>query len=198
MQKRAPEKIYFENIGGSFQFRAKSAADLKKILSLDETVWAALCVPAASLNGDPAFFKALDGDADGMIRADEVKKAIVWMLNILSDVTAVDGTQGAIPVSALNPDFPDGKQLIDFFAANQSELDNGSGMVEMSAVRAKLSAVSTGALTGDGMLRIKAVENTPALPLYNDITTLLGCQDKLTLDILEKFLTDAANFSALQ
>ena len=72
MQKRAPEKIYFENIGGSFQFRAKSAADLKKILSLDETVWAALCVPAASLNGDPAFFKALDGDADGMIRADEV------------------------------------------------------------------------------------------------------------------------------
>ena len=62
MQKKSVEKVFFENIGGSFQFRARNAADLKKILSLDATAWAALCVPASSLNGDPAFFKALDND----------------------------------------------------------------------------------------------------------------------------------------
>ena len=79
------DRIFFENIGGSFQFHVRNAGDLKKILQLDATAWAALCVPVSSLNGDPEFFKALNGDSNGLIHADEVKKAVAWLLGILQD-----------------------------------------------------------------------------------------------------------------
>ena len=81
--KKQANKTVFENIGGSFQFKTSHAGDLYKILDLDATAWAALCVPTASLNGDPAFFAALDSDHNGMIRTDEVKLAIRWLLDVL-------------------------------------------------------------------------------------------------------------------
>ena len=188
------DHIRFENIGGSFQFHARNAADLTKILDLDATVWAALCVPVTSLNGDNAFFQALDGDGNGMIRVDEVKDAIKWLSKVLKDINVLDAASDTLPVSALNTDDADGKLLSDFVSAHQSELDSGNGMLELASIRAKLSAVTAGALAGDGFLKAKAVEGSAAAGLYSDITTLLNCPDKLTSFLLEKFFADAASF----
>ena len=194
MQKKRSEKHYFENIGGSFQFRAANAADLKKILAIDPTAWAALCVPVASLNGDQAFFNALDSDRNGLIQTQEVKNAITWLLNLLADTTAVDNAKDTLAISDLNTAHPDGCALNDFISVHRADLDNGSGMLELSSIRAKLTAVTAGALTGDGMLRQKAVAGSGAENLYNDITALLNCPDQLTLAALEKFISDAKNF----
>ncbi len=188
------DNIPFENIGGSFQFHARCAADLTRILTLDATVWAALCVPVTSLNGDNAFFQAMDSDGNGMIRVDEVKEAIRWLANVLTDINVLDSAGDTLPVSALDPDDADGKMLRDFVTAHRSELDSGNGMLELSSIRAKLAAVTAGTLAGDGMLKAKAVENSEAADLYKDITTLLNCPDKLTSPLLEKFFADAASF----
>lgn len=194
MPKQNKKKIVFENIGGSFQFHVRNSGDLQKILELDSTAWAALCVPVSSLNGDPAFFKALDGDGNGMIRVDEVKAAVLWLLAVLKDSSVLDSAQDTLPIDAVNPETADGKLLTDFIQAHQAELDSGNGMLELGAIRAKLAAVTSGPLAGDGMLRLKAVEKTAAAGLYKDVTALLNCPDKLTSDILEKFLVDAASF----
>ena len=192
--KKYPEKTVFENIGGSLQFRAQTADDLNKIISLDPTAWAALCVPAASLNGDPGFFKVLDADSNGMIRVDEVKSAVKWLLDVLCDHQAIDSETGAITASMLNEADADGKALKEFVLAHKAELENGAGVVELASVRARLAAVRNGALSGDGLLKAGAVASASAAVLYKDVVSALGCPDKLTLAALEKFLADAKNF----
>lgn len=194
MQKKSVEKVFFENIGGSFQFRARNAADLKKILSLDATAWAALCVPASSLNGDPAFFKALDNDNNHMIQTGEVKSAIAWLMDILADTSSIDNGSDAISVNAINTASCEGATLSEFIAANRADLDNGSGEITLAAVRAKLAAVTSGALAGNGILNAKAVTDVDAANLYKEITTLLNTPDQLTLPALENFLADAQSF----
>ena len=193
--KKFSGNMFFEKIGGSFQFRAQCAADLRKIASLDPTAWAALCVPVSSLNGDPGFFAALDNDRNGMLRVDEVKSAVAWLLNILKDFSAVDRAEAAISLAMLNKDDADGKNLSDFIEAHKTELENSSGLLELDAVRAKISAVKNGALNGDGMLKSKAVTEPSALELYTAVTTAMDCPEKLTLDILEKFLSAAHSFT---
>ncbi|MBR2357913.1 MAG: hypothetical protein IKA65_07820 [Lentisphaeria bacterium] len=194
MFKNRSEHVVFENIGGSFQFRACNASDLRKILDLDPTAWAALCVPVASLNGDPAFFKALDDDGNGMIRVDEVKIAIKWLIGLLNDIKVLNDAQDTLPLTALNIEHPDGKLLTEFAAQHATELLSENNLLELGKIRAKLSAVTSGPLAGDGILRAKAVADPAVLALYNDLTKLLNTPDNLTAPALEKFAVDAASF----
>ncbi len=194
MTKSKANHVVFENIGGSFQFRTCNAADLCKILELDPTAWAALCVPVASLNGDPAFFKALDDDGNGMIRVDEVKIAIKWLIDLLNDVNVLNEAKDTLQLSAINSEKADGKLLVDFVNQHPGELLNENNVLELGKIRAKLAAVTAGALAGDGILRSKAVADPGALTLYNDLTKLLNTPDSLTAPALEKFAADAASF----
>lgn len=194
MQIKKCEKTVFENIGGSFQFHARRAEDLHKILNLDSTAWAALCVPVSSLNGDPAFFKALDGDGNAMIRVDEVKAAIQWLLALLLDVKVLNDAVDTLPATALNTENAEGKLLTDFVEQHKSDLLDENGLMNLQDIRAKLAAVTAGPLTGDGILHTKGAEKGNALNLYNDITKLNNTPDNLTLAALDKFLADAASF----
>ena len=186
--------VIFENIGGSFQFKICRATDLYKVLDLDPTAWAALSVPVSSLNGDPAFFKALDDDGNGMIRVDEVKKAIKWLFKLLKDIKTLDEARDTLPLTEINSDDPEGAVLIDYINSHTAELLQDNKSLNLSNVRTKLAAVTAGPLAGDGILRSKAVTDAGALALYNDITKLLNTPDSLTLAALEKFLADAASF----
>ena len=194
MQIRKCERMVFENIGGSFQFHARRAEDLHKILKLDSTAWAALCVPVSCLNGDPAFFKALDGDGNAMIRVDEVKAAIQWLLALLVDVKVLNDAVDTLPATALNAENAEGKLLADFVEQHKAELLDENGLMNLKNIRAKIAAVTAGPLTGDGILHIKGAEKGNALNLYNDITKLNNTPDNLTLPALDTFLADAASF----
>lgn len=194
MFRRKSQRTVFESMGGSFQFRARCAEDLKQILALDPTAWAALCVPVSSLNGDPAFFQALDADGNGMIRVDEVKAAISWLSGLLTDIKVLNNGVDTLPVTALDTNNTDGKLLSDFINQHKHEILDDSEVLELGKIRAKLAAVTAGPLAGDGKLRAKAVSDPSDLALYNDITTLLNCKDALTAPQLEKFAADAASF----
>lgn len=194
MQIKKRERTFFENIGGSFQFHARRAGDLHKILKLDSTAWAALCVPVSCLNGDPAFFKALDGDGNAMIRVDEVKAAIQWLLALLVDVKVLDDAVDTLPAAALNTENAEGKLLADFVEQHKADLLDENGLMNLKSIRTKLAAVTAGPLTGDGTLHTKGAEKGNALNLYNDITKLNNTPDNLTLAALDKFLADAASF----
>ena len=192
--RKNPQKIVFENIGGSFQFKACRASDLCKILDLDPTAWAALSVPVASLNGDPAFFKALDEDGNGMVRVDEVKQAIKWLSNLLKDIKTLDQACDTLPLDALNSENTEGAAIVEFVNNHAAELLPEDKVLTLKNIRAKLAAVTAGPLAGDGILRSKAVTDPAALALYNDITKLFNTPDNLTPEALEKFISDSASF----
>ncbi|MBE6402468.1 MAG: hypothetical protein E7039_01945 [Lentisphaerae bacterium] len=188
------DRVIFENIGGSFQFQSCCANDLSKILTLDPTAWAALSVPVASLNGDPAFFKALDEDGNGMVRVDEVKIAIKWLIGLLKNIKVLNKACDTLPLDELNCETPEGMILVEFANKYASELLSEDKTLNLAGIRKKLSAVTAGPLAGDGVLRSKAVADPAALALYNDITKLLNTPDSLTAPALEKFALDAASF----
>ena len=192
--RKNPQKIVFENIGGSFQFNARKAEDLYKILELDATAWAALCVPTASLNGDPEFFKALDEDNNGMIRADEVKKAISWLLDVLKNIQVLNARQAVLHIDDLNIENSEAETLYKFVRKHANELLDEKDSLQLDNIRKKISAVTSGALLGDGILRSKAVNDAEARGLFNALTTLLATREELTLPQLEKFAADAAAF----
>ncbi|MBR2721132.1 MAG: hypothetical protein IKB74_07325, partial [Lentisphaeria bacterium] len=170
------------------------ANDLSKILTLDPTAWAALSVPVASLNGDPAFFKALDEDGNGMVRVDEVKIAIKWLIGLLKNIKVLNKACDTLPLDELNCETPEGMILVEFANKYASELLSEDKTLNLAGIRKKLSAVTAGPLAGDGVLRSKAVADPAALALYNDITKLLNTPDSLTAPALEKFALDAASF----
>lgn len=187
-------KFVFENIGGSFQYRIRRAEDLHKILELDSTAWAALCVPVSSLNGDPAFFKAMDEDHNGMIRVDEVKTAISWLMDVLEDIKVLNDKSDTLPISALNMSNAEAAQLAEFAQAHAEELQNDNLWLDLTKIRAKFAAVTAGPLCGNGVLSGQAAATVGASALYNDITALYKTPDALTSAQLEKFVTDAADF----
>ncbi len=187
-------RVVFENIGGSFQYRARRPEDLRKVLELDPTVWAALCVPVSSLNGDPAFFNALDGDGNGAVRVDEVKGAIRWLLDILSDIRVLNDPAATLPVTALNASQPDGALLANFVQQHDAELTNENHFIDLAKVRAKLAAVTAGPLRGNGILSEAAVSASEGAELYGELVKLFGCTNGLADAQLEKFLTDARSF----
>ena len=193
-QLNKKNKFVFENIGGSFQFHSRHAEDLLRILQLDSTVWAALCVPVASLNGDPAFFQALDGDGNGMIRVDEVRSAITWLNDVLTEINVLNSQEATLPLTALNCDSQDGRIMAEFAAAHAEELLNENQQLELSKIRGKLKQVLSGPLTGDGIMKLSAIADSPAKELYLAITGLLKTPDHMTADDLEKFVSNAESF----
>lgn len=192
--KKNRNRVIFENIGGSFQFNIRRAEDLRKVLELDETVWAALCVPVNSLNGDREFFNALDCDGNGMVRVDEVKIAIRWLLSILTDSKVIDARQGALDINVLNRNNPEADGLYKFVQEHKTELLDEKNFIHLAGIRTKLSAVTTGTLDGSGTLRLTAVENSDARELFENLTGLLNSSGTLTSPQLEKFAVDAESF----
>ena len=192
--KKRKNKIIFENIGGSFQFNARKAEDIRKVLELDETVWAALCVPVSSLNGDKEFFKALDNDGNGMVRVDEVKEAIRWLLELLKEIKVLDARSGALKVSELNQENPEAAELYSFVQEHKAELLDEKDVIKLDNIREKISAVTSGDLDGSGSLKLKAVKDPEARELFEAVSGLLAAQGTLNSDQLEKFATDAESF----
>jgi len=192
--KKRKNKIIFENIGGSFQFNTRRAEDLRKVLELDETVWAALCVPVSSLNGDKEFFKALDNDGNGMVRVDEVKEAIRWLLELLKDIKVLDARCGALKVSELNQDNREAAELYKFVQEHKTELLDKKDVIQLANIREKISAVTSGDLDGSGSLKLEAVKDPEARELFEAVSTLLAAPGTLTCDQLEKFYADAERF----
>ncbi|MBE6380576.1 MAG: hypothetical protein E7047_06565 [Lentisphaerae bacterium] len=193
MKKRI-NKVIFENIGGSFQFNARNAGDLHKILQLDPTAWAALCVPVNSLNGDREFFNALDNDGNNMVRVDEVKTAISWLFDMLKDINVLNDRTDALPAEALREDNTEAAELVGFIRQHATELLNDKQLLELGRIRSKLAKLQAGPLAGNGILVAAAINGQAANELYTDITTLYNTPGQLSLEQLEKFSADAASF----
>ncbi len=192
-------RTIFENIGGSFQYRVREPRDLALILDLDPALWAALCVPVASLNGDPAFFRALDGDGNGVIRVDEIREAIAWLFAVLTDIDVLADPSPEFAPEWLNADHPDGGALRGFIADHAAELLSDN-RVDLERVRTKLHAVTSGPITGDGILSFVAVSGSGGEALFNELVKLTGGTPAADGSVglgtaqLEKFLADARSF----
>ena len=74
-------RMKFRRIGGFYQLNVTDLQDLRYALELDEAHWALNSIDLDSMYTDRQFLNFVDDDHNGMIRADEVKRAIRWYLD---------------------------------------------------------------------------------------------------------------------
>ena len=74
-------RMKFRRIGGFYQLNVTDLQDLRYALELDEAHWALNSIDLDSMYTDRQFLNFVDDDHNGMIRVDEVKRAIRWYLD---------------------------------------------------------------------------------------------------------------------
>lgn len=191
--------LTMQRLCGSYQYQPSSPADLRKIMSYDNALWAALSAPVRTLNGDPRFFSHLNASNSGSICVDEVKNAFSWLDEVLRSTDILAEEEAVIRLDEINPETGKGAQILK--ALNtlfHDELKNH--VVTLDETRAAMTRLKSGFLKGDGIITESAVANTPAAGLFADITAVFGGNPNsagvngITQKILDDFLSEAQKY----
>ena len=183
--------MIFRKFGGSYQYWVSKPEELPEVLRLDPALWAALSVPVAALNTDRKFLTYLDFDGNKIIRLEDVEHAIKTVQGAFRDLKPLADPAPEIALSSLNDTEGECRERLDFIAS-VPELAAGEKLL-LADVSAKLQAVASGALRGDGILRQPAVAGSGAEALFAEVSGVCGGEG-ITAAQLDKFLADAAAF----
>jgi hypothetical protein len=170
------DKYIFNNYGGSYQLKIETPEDLKKILDLDEALWAATSLPIDILNMDKKFLEYLDTDSNGRIRTDEIKNGVRWLFNILKDCSHISEKTEVLFLENINTDIMEGKTLQDTAKIILSNLNekNNPDRINLMQVRNLQGIMASSTTNGDGIITPDAAEDEELTGLINLIMKLMG------------------------
>jgi hypothetical protein len=154
LKRSAPAHAWrFFTAGGFDQVKLESAADLRALSSLDQTLWVALACPTNGIEIDPRTLALIDTDKDGRVRARELIAAVDFACANLKDPDALFEGNPVLRLDAINDETPEGKTLLSAarrFLANIGKPEATTLAVEDLADPARLFAGS--AFNGDGVI----------------------------------------------
>src|SRR6516225_11354937 len=102
----------FFRAGGFDQVQLDTGADLMALDELDQKLWVALACPTTGLEFDSKTMALIDTDKDGRIRVPELIAAIKWAGRCLKNPDDLLKSSPELPLSAINDQTPEGKQLL--------------------------------------------------------------------------------------
>lgn len=155
----------FKRYGKSYQLVLQNANDLKKLLTIDESHWAATSAPVSAFREDAAFLQYLDADKNGRIMSTEVQNAIRWLLDLLADSSTIGSPTDEIELANIRPDAPGGQALLTTANYVNEQANQQGQSVRLADVRAAMACLRSKPLNGDGILVPDAAE-TDALRAY--------------------------------
>jgi hypothetical protein len=199
MEDKCP--MIFRKLGGRYQLMIDSPAVLKSICDLDEALWMCTGAPIDSFTCDPVFLKYLDSDSNGRVRTDEVKLALKWLLNVISDLTVLSSDLQEFPLDAINTQNDAGKQLrlsAERILSNLGLQD--SKIIKLEHTQNRQKILSSGECNGDGVIPVTSVTKKELQSFINDImvtvgeTTDAGGQKGINSEHLDTFIKDASAY----
>lgn len=156
----------FARYGKSYQLVIRNADDLRDLLTLDESHWAATSAPTAAFLEDPAFLAHLDTDKNGRVMTDEVLAATRWLLDTLADTSKIGEPKDEIPVSFIRTDGPAGQALLTTATYVNEQCNPDGKSVSLAHVRSCMADLRAKPLNGDGILIADAAGNDAELAAY--------------------------------
>ncbi len=193
-----------QKLGGRMQLVIDDAHDLARVLELDESLWAATSAPVDGLNCDQVFLGYVDFDANGRIRADEIKAAITWLLKILGGHGRLGQEQAAVCLDDIDASHPEGKSLR---AAAERILTNlgieHAGepcLITLDQVRSRQKILASATANGDGVIPPEAIADQELAGFIRDIIACMGGKadasgpQGVTTEILDGFLAETRAF----
>ncbi len=187
------------NYGGTYQLRIETAEDLKAVLGLDDARWVATSAPINGINCDPVFLKYADTDNNDRIRTDEIRNAISWMFEMLSDTDCLPASD-TLPLEAIETSHAAGKMLragAEQILRNLGRAD--AGEIALADVRDQQKILANAAANGDGVIPAEACSGQIAEFVKDILDTVGGTPDAsgetgIGAEQLDGFLKDAAAY----
>ena len=106
------KRMAFRRFGRAYHLRIDTPEDLAGVLELDEAHWVATGAPVDTLNGDRTFFDLVDTDRNGRIMCFEVREAIAWLLENLSDTSGVATGNTALTLASVDAGTSTGQRIL--------------------------------------------------------------------------------------
>ena len=193
------DAMKFRRVGGSRQMVLANAEDMKQIVNLDTALWAVNSMPLESVIADPEFLEFLDTDHNKRIRPDELRSAVSWILDILSDYSGLDAGSDTLRIDAISPLHKDAPLLK---ASARLVLQNlnaeNQEVLTLSQIRDKKNIIAAGNSNGDGIITPNNTNDEMVGQMINDIIACSGSKvDRsggpgIDAEILDAFLKEAA------
>ena len=204
--------MMFRRIGGAGQLALHDIDDLPHVLELDEAHWALTGIDIDFLRTDRQFLDFIDEDHNGIIQADEVKRAVAWFLAHIRPEARPELGSPELRLDSIDVSAPEGAAL---FAAARVVLRNlgipDSPVLSLSQIRNDDGILSNACCNGDGVITpgcftgdcregASAIPENPHLAeIVSHIMEIIGsCRDLTGAEGINRELLDSFRSGAEQ
>lgn len=204
--------MMFRRIGGAGQLALHDIDDLPHVLELDEAHWALTGIDIDFLRTDRQFLDFIDEDHNGIIQADEVKRAVAWFLAHIRPEARPELGSPELRLDSIDVSAPEGAAL---FAAARVVLRNlgipDSPVLSLSQIRNDDGILSNACCNGDGVITpgcftgdcregASAIPENPHLAeIVSRIMEIIGsCRDLTGAEGINRELLDSFRSGAEQ
>ncbi|MBI3774066.1 MAG: hypothetical protein HY273_00670 [Gammaproteobacteria bacterium] len=192
----------FFRSGGLDQVRLENSTDLLALETLDQKLWAALSCPTRGLAFDNKTLDFIDTNKDGRIRVPEIVAAVQWACAMLKNPDDLTLSEAALPLSAINDNTPEGKQLLASarqILKNLCKDHHAAISAEDTADTAKIFAHTR--FNGDGIVLPEASDDASLQQCIQDIIACCGSEldrsgeNGVSRPLVEQFFKAARAYS---
>ena len=175
MTDTAKHQWTFFRVGGFDQVRIETGADIAHLDQLDQKLWVALACPTTGIHFDARTLELMDTDRDGRLRAPEILAAAKWATAMLKDPNLLVAGAASLPLDAINPVTPEGRQLLD----SARHILNCLGKPDATAISVADTADTTkifagSKLNGDGVVTEDSTADVEVRRVLGEIVDCLG------------------------
>jgi len=192
----------FFRAGGFDQVRLNDGSDLMSLDQLDQKLWVTLSCPTHGLEFDGKTLQMIDSDGDGRIRAPEIIEAVKWAGSILKNPNDLTSRSSILPLSAINDQSAEGKQLLDSAQHILANLGKaGSKEITPDDMVNVAEIMAATKFNGDGIIPPDSADDPTLEKIITDVIECLGPEKDrsgkpgISQDKLDKFFEDAAAYS---
>ena len=173
--------MMFRRVGSCRQPSIKNSNDMKKILELDNALWAVTSIPCDAVVTDAEFLKCLDSDGNGRIRPDELRAALNWLLGVLKDYSGIDSGSDVLKLEAFNEEHPENAMLKASVKLILSNLNiAGQEYISLAELRNTASIIGAGNSNGDGIVTLENTVDADLEIIIGNIMKICGSKTDLS------------------
>ncbi len=170
----ARHRWHFVAVGGADHVVFATGEDLISIDELDQKLWAALAMPIANVDFDPATLAHLDTDKTGRVHAPALAKAARWTGSLLKDPDDLLREAAALELDAIDTDAAEGAAIAKTARAMLVDLGKkDEKAISVADVKAALEAFAKQPFNGDGIVAPAAASDEETKKIITDILACL-------------------------
>lgn len=167
-------RFRFERFGRTNHLRIDTFEDLEAVLELDEAHWVATTAPTATINCDPVFLNMMDTDQDGRLRAEEVKSAIRFLFENLTDRSGIVPGNTRLDLNMINTASETGERIHSSASKILKRTGRADKHISLEQVRTVRAEVQKGGLDEAGVVLPEAAGDERMRRFIEDIIATVG------------------------